>query len=265
MTTNTFKKPLKHLWLPAMLALGLALLPQSIDAKAKNGPKATFVKGKVEYGASQDGKFKKLKRKKKVPAGNYVRTGADSRAELTFADGSVIRLGPSSLLHIAESGFSAKTKTVNVEATLMGGKAWSKVSKLVGSDAKFSVKTQNAVAGVRGTIFRLDTDKDDATVVKVYDGSVAVSNAPFFANKDKSPESTTPFNPKNRKQIAAPFQEISRKDWEQLVGRMMQVKVAANGQMSEAIAFNAEEDKKSDDAEWVNWNEACDKGDCGSY
>ncbi|MCP4501033.1 MAG: FecR domain-containing protein [Deltaproteobacteria bacterium] len=258
------KSTLTKLVLPAFMALGLALLPGTIEAKGGTGPKANFVKGKVEYSAQKDGPFKKLKRKKKVPAGHFVRTGAKARVELKFADGSIIRLGPSSLLHVEEAGYSSKTKTVNVEATLMGGKAWSKVSKLVGSDAKFSVKTQNAVAGVRGTIFRLDTDKDQATVIKVYDGSVAVSNSPFFANKGKSAEATTPFDPKGRKEIATPFQEISKKDWEQLVGRMMQVRISANGQMSSAMAFNHEEDK-AEDTEWVNWNEACDKDDCGGY
>ena len=77
-----------------------------------------------------------------------MRTGDASRVELTFDDGSIIRVGPGSTLHLKEAGYNAKEKAVQVDATVVGGKAWAKVSKLVGSDAKFEVKSRNAVAGV---------------------------------------------------------------------------------------------------------------------
>ena len=46
----------------ATMALALAAGP----AMAKAGAKATFVKGKVEVGKAESGKFKKLKRNKRV-------------------------------------------------------------------------------------------------------------------------------------------------------------------------------------------------------
>lgn len=250
--------------LTAMLFAGLALtfVPTTAWAKAK-GPKATFVKGTVEMGKKTDGPFKRLKRNKRVKAGSFVRTGENSRAELTFTDGSVLRLGPSSLLHVKEAGFDTKAKKVEVSAQLVGGKAWAKVSKLVGSDAKFEVKSQNAVAGVRGTVFRVNVDSDNATVVKVYDGAVAVSNAPHFAENPDKGKPVGPINP-NRKEIARPFAEISKKQWEQTVKNLMQVRVGADGKMDAAAAFTAESDKL-EDPEWVNWNLACDSGNCDAY
>lgn len=262
-------KTLLGLALPALAAVGLAVFgfAPSTEAGGEVGAKASFVKGQVEIGPSADGPFKKLRKKKPVKVGYFVRTGPESRAELKFSDGSVLRLGPESLLEMQAGQFNAKTKEVGVEATLVAGKVWAKVSKLVGSDAKFKVKTQNAVAGVRGTIFRVNTERDKATVVKVYQGAVAVSNNPFFAKKgDKATAGSGLGRGADVKQIAPPFQEISKKEWEQVVGRMMVVKVGADGKMADASRFTKEEDKV-EDPEWVNWNLACDIGakDCEAY
>ena len=250
--------------IPMALGLGLLLGFAPDAAAASKGPKASFVKGDVEQGKTAEGPFKKVKRNREVKPGAFLRVGENSRAELKWPDGSILRVGPSSLLHIKESGYNAKSKEVSVDATLVGGKAWAQVSNLVGTEAKFQVKSQNAVAGVRGTVFRINVDKDDATVVKVYDGAVAVSNSPFFQDKpDDKNAAASPIDP-NRKQIASPFQEISKKEWEQIVAKMMEVRVGPDGKMSSASQFSAESDKL-EDPEWVNWNLACNGGKCDAY
>jgi ferric-dicitrate binding protein FerR (iron transport regulator) len=252
--------------LPALaLGVGVALFSATeLEAKDDQGPLASFVKGTVEVGAAADGKFAKLKRNRPVGVGQFVRTGENSRAELKFPDGSLLRIGPSSLLHVQASSFNGKTQEVNVDATVVGGKAWAKVSKLVGSEAKFNVKSANAVAGVRGTVFRINVDQDDATVVKVYDGAVAVSNSPFFADKPDGKKANSPVDFEGRKQIANPFTEVSKKEYEQIVARMMEVRVGKDGTMSKASAFTSDADKL-EDPDWVNWNVACDSGNCDAY
>lgn len=254
--------------LPAAVlsAAALLLLPSAGDATAELGPEASFVKGDVDYGEKPEGPFQRLKKKRKVPPGSFVKTGDDARLELKFPDGSVVRVGPASMVHIASSGFDPKSKEVQAEANVVSGQVWANVSKLVGSDARFQVKTQNAVAGVRGTVFRVNIDRDKATVVKVYNGAVAVSNSPFFTNQAADTASTGPIR-SDRKEIAAPFQEISKKEWEQRVEKMMQVRVGADGTMSQASSFTLEEEKKADEteAEWVNWNLSCDTGACNDF
>jgi hypothetical protein len=241
----------------------LAALLTSTSAFAATGVAvATFVKGTVEVGTAEAGPFKKLKRNGDIPPGSFVKTGDESRAELKFTDGSILRLGPASVLKVEAGAFDATKKEVKVDATLVGGKAWANVSKLVGSESKFEVRSANAVAGVRGTVFRINVERDAATVVKVYDGAVAVSNSPFFADSGQK-ASLEPIDP-NRRQIAAPFQEISKKEWEQVVARMMEVRVGKDGTMDTAAPFTAEKDKV-EDPEWVNWNLACDKGSCDAY
>jgi hypothetical protein len=193
------------------MAMSLVMALVSLPAFA--GVTASFIKGTVEFGPAEAGPFVRLKRNADVPAGNFIRTGEGARAELKFADGSILRLGPASVLRVDVAGVDAKKKEIKVGATLVGGKAWANVSKLVGSESSFEVKSANAVAGVRGTVFRINVESDAATLVKVYDGAVAVSNSPFFADKGDRRQSVAPIDP-NRREVAQPFQEIFKKEWE---------------------------------------------------
>jgi hypothetical protein len=265
MTWHTTKRALPVVFAAAACAMLLAA--PDTDAKGAKGPKATFVKGSVEVSKTQDGDYKKLKRNRRVKVGSFVRTGEGARAELRFDDGSVVRIGPSSTLNVGSAGFDSKSKAVSVETTLVGGKAWANVSKLVGSEAKFKVKTENAVAGVRGTVFRVNIARDKASVVKVYNGAVAVSNSPVFANEtdDKDGSVVGPINKDRKLLTKAPFEQVTQKEFEQIVSKMMQVTVRPNGQMTQAASFTAEDEKVSDEAEWVNWNLACDQGQCSDY
>ena len=174
----------------------------------------------------------------------------------------MIRVAENSVLHLEQAGFSKSSKEGSGQIELGGRKAWAKVSKMVGSEARFEVKTENAVAGVRGTVFRVNVEEDEATVVKVYEGAVAVSNSPFF-NDGKKQLKKTAIDFKGRKEINPNtlFQEVNKKKWEQLVGQMMQVRVRADGSMDKAETFTAEADA-SGDKDWVAWNQSCDQGKC---
>lgn len=249
---------LKILSLPVLAVAGALLfaVPSDAAGTAKT-PKATFVKGDVTLVSAAGGEPTRIKRNQELTAGATVKTGEGARAELTFPDGSIVRIGPASELKLEGASFDGKTKEQQVEATLVGGKAWAKVSKLVGDDSKFNVKTQNAVAGVRGTIFRVNVDKDDATVVKVYNGAVAVA-APVLAGTDET-ASTGPIDP-NRKPIAQPFSQVDKKSFEQILGKMMQVRVTKAGFAAPApVPFTAKEDEDAE-PEWVRWNASRDAG-----
>jgi hypothetical protein len=254
----------RSLRLVQSLTLGAAAAVLLVATSLEAGPpapqpKATFVKGDVTAGPI-GGELAKVKRGKAVPGGSVVKTGEGARAELTFPDGSVVRIGPSSELKIDSAGFDTKTKTVKVEAEVVGGTAWAKVATLVGDDAQFKVKTQNAVAGVRGTVFRVNVEKDEATVVKVYNGSVAVGGAPaFLGSSDGDACKDNPIKC-NRREIAPPMQQVTVKDFEHILGTMMQIRIGAGGVKSAAPApFTAEEDAAAE-PEWVRWNSERDSG-----
>lgn len=236
--------------------------PVQVAAAAQKAAVASFVKGDVEVSASEKGPWQKVKRNADINAGSFIRTGENARLELKFADSSIIRVGASSQLVLNVAGYDGKTKEINVEATVVAGKTWSKVSTLINgeSKSKFEVKTAHAVAGVRGTVFRVDSENDDASVVKVYSGAVAVAAPTTIKVEDPKKNCLSPVDPACRGgQVAAPAQ-VTKKQWEELVGKMMQIKVGKTGVLQSATPFTDEEDKQ-EDPQWVQWNQARDGGD----
>lgn len=236
----------------------------AVDAGAAGkAPKVSFFKGDVTAGTSADGKapptLARVKRNQELGAGTVVKTGDGARAELTFPDGSVVRVGPNAELKLDGAAFDGKSKEVKVEATLVGGQAWAKVAKLVGDESQFNLKTNNAVAGVRGTVFRVNVDRDEATVVKVYAGAVAVA-APLIASAETATGPTGPIA-NDRKPIADPFSEVSKKDFEHILGKMMSIRIAKNASVAAAapVSFTPEDDAK-EEPEWVRWNSERDSG-----
>jgi len=133
-------------------------------------------------------------------------------------DGSQIALGEKSELVIDEATFEGQSCT-GFLGTLKAGSLWTKVKKMLGA-AKYEVRTGRAVAGVRGTIFRIDADTlvkaakgrgqgRNASVIRVTEGVVRVTPGP-----DSSPlhrDQARAVQP--RREIEAP-KEVSVEEWE---------------------------------------------------
>src|SRR5512133_982030 len=160
-----------------ILAAALAGAALAAGALAAPTPPAagqvTFLAGEATRAAA--GKAEPLAVGAAVRAGDVLETRNRTRLEVKLADGSVVRLGPSSRAVVAEAAFGKTVEERNVSAKLLVGKVWANVAKAVGGDARFEVRTENAVAGVRGTTFRVDAAKDRSVVVRVYSGTVAVA------------------------------------------------------------------------------------------
>lgn len=217
--------------------------------------KVTFLKGSAQHGAADKGPFKPLKRNDSVREGEFIKTGAGSMLEVKLGDGSIMRLAPNTTLRVglAKVDESDADKSKG-QHKLTAGKMWAKITKSVGTESKFSVRTENAVAGVRGTTFRVNAEEDGSTLVKVYEGAVAASNAPLV-EKAKAGGGKGPIDFNNRKQVGAPMQEVSLQEWEKIVSKMMGIKIAASGEVAEPQQFTAENDAANkDDADWVAWN-----------
>lgn len=244
----------------AALTAGLVVLTggESLAAKpavaaAGVAGKVTFLKGTALHAATAKGPFKPLKRNDSVREGEFLKTNAASMLEVKLADGSLMRLAPNSNLKLglAKSDTQEKHPT---QHKLTAGKMWAKITKSVGTESKFAVRTENAVAGVRGTTFRVNAEEDGATVVKVYEGAVAVSNGPLVEKAAAGGGEKGPIDFKNRKPVEGP-KEVTLQEWEKICGKMMGIKVAANGELAEPETFTAENDAaNAEDAEWVAWN-----------
>ncbi|MBN1207499.1 MAG: FecR domain-containing protein [Myxococcaceae bacterium] len=156
---------------------------------------------------------------------DIIEVGAGSYLKLTLNDESVIMLGPDSRLTIDEATFEGQERK-GFAATLGLGTIWAKVKKmknaLTGSESKFEVTTERAVAGVRGTIFRVDylstakamvpTNKQ-RILVRVVEGRVVVTTMRKVV-KNQAPVATPKKGSKGGRQEIAPPQEISKEEWE---------------------------------------------------
>jgi hypothetical protein len=114
--------------------------------------------------------------------------------KLTLNDQSQVMLAQGSDLEISEADFAGQERRSFV-AKLGLGALWAKVTKAAaGSDAKFEVHTDRAVAGVRGTVFQVEVVSSGGvleTHVGVIEGKVAVERrnvAPMVAT---APPKTT--------------------------------------------------------------------------
>ena len=182
-----------------------------------------------------------------VSQGDIVTTGDDSRLELKFSDGSALRVGPKAKMQLSEAHFGGGPARRKMTARLFFGNLWAKVTSVIQGDQKFQVETENAVAGVRGTTFRVDAHTDKSVLVRVYAGAVAVAkNVPIYATGKPG---------EGRHEVAGP-EEVSREKWEKIVGKQMEILIAADGTPGDPQQFSADADK--DDA-WAKWNQARDE------
>jgi len=173
-----------------------------------------------------------------VGQGDTLETGQNARLEIRFADESILRLGSAAKLRLSEAHFGRRAPR-KLSARLFLGKLWARVTSAIHGEQKFQVETENAVAGVRGTTFRVDANQDKSVRVRVYDGQVAVGpGAPAAAGRAE------------RREVPGP-QEVTRDQWEKLVGRQMQIVIAADGTPGDPEPFSPDADQ--DDA-FARWN-----------
>ncbi|MCC6807704.1 MAG: FecR domain-containing protein [Deltaproteobacteria bacterium] len=229
-------------------------LPAWADKPAAG--KLSFAQGGVFRAEKEEGPYRRISEGGDVFEGDFIKTEAESRAEARLEDRSVIRIGAESRVMIQKAQFNKKDETKQVQVKLVVGRFWAKVTKLFGASS-FDVETPNAVAGVRGTAFAVDQGADKSTTVRVFNGKVLISNRPIYMTQEPPKKTEGPPGKKERKQVAGP-QEVSKKQWEEMVAQaLQQVKVAANGQMSQE-QFAADDAAKD---EWVAWNRGRDGKD----
>ena len=104
-----------------------------------------------------------------LEAGDRVRTGADSRAEVGLDGESVIELGPHAEFAVTQMDRKESVFSLNLGLLL------AKIRALAESGRRLEVRTPTAVASVRGTEFGVELGEGGETHVGVFDeGQVAV-------------------------------------------------------------------------------------------
>jgi FecR protein len=183
-----------------------------------------------------------------------VRVAKKSRMEIHFPDGTVMRLSAKSIFKVNALSFNRQTNDKKVKAELSIGKLWAKVKQLMTPDSTVEVRTSNAVAGVRGTVYRVNVEDDKSTLVKVYDGSVYVANPPRNVSSPIE-KITVPHEVAGPHEVPPPSHQVTMEEWTTIVKAMQQISISPQGVPSKPENF----DPKADADDWVKWNQERDK------
>jgi len=104
---------------------------------------------------------------------DVIRTSAGSKANITLDDSTVVKLGPSSTLSLANYAYNQRSRATNLQ--LSNGSAALNVTTLT-RGSNFNVSSVTAVAGVRGTKFYMGVSDNNDVDLSVYQGSVEVTS-----------------------------------------------------------------------------------------
>src|SRR5437016_14253721 len=140
------------------LALGSgAVLAPEADAHVSRTA-LTFVAGSVLL--SHDGsEFNEAHEGDVIAAGDTIRTESGAAAEITYFEGSSVRLEADTQIVVESVRTEADGGTViGMMQTL--GRTWHVVTKLIMGSSRYEVRTPTSTASVRGTIFSVDVHAD---------------------------------------------------------------------------------------------------------
>jgi len=239
-----------------LFAVAWVLNAQAVEADESSGNEAavTMVQGTARvYGmGAKAGRL--LKKGDRLIKEHEVKVASRSRLEIRFPDGTVMRFAEKTHLKMNELAFNKKTDSKNVKVRLAVGKLWANVRKLTTSDSAVEVRTSNAVAGVRGTVYRVNAEEDKSALIKVYDGAVYVANPPRDTS-EPTDKATAPHEVSGPHEVPPPYHEVSMEEWTEIVKAMQQISISPQGVPSKPEDF----DPKADVDDWVKWNQERDK------
>ncbi|MBC7545855.1 MAG: FecR domain-containing protein [Candidatus Sericytochromatia bacterium] len=249
------------------LAVILLIAGFTTGATPPGGARLTYVQGTCQI-ANADAKWRPMKLGDRAMLGNQVRTGSKSRAELSFADGTIVRLSPDSRLQfkVERAGGPGAYKTL---LQAWAGQVWAHVAKNRG---QFAIAGTQSVAAVTGTTFRMEVQKEKTATV-VYEGSVGIAAEPKEASEvsmallEKAPQ--PPAQPAafgKPTEIGKPYSvvsppmhaiagphTVSRDEWLTIVTNQ-RIDVDADGQAIVSEVAPGQESQQ----DWVQWNQGRD-------
>ena len=154
--------------LPILAALALSLL--GAGGTQERTPVAgilTSVKGKVQVKRALEKDTAPAKVGQFVREGDVIQTGPKQRVSLAFTEGAEVRINENTKFEVRGGG-AGKTRKVGLSL----GQIW---TRLLHKEADLEIRTQVAVAAVRGT--EADVEMRNLLTVKVYEGLVDLMNS----------------------------------------------------------------------------------------
>jgi hypothetical protein len=235
------------------LLMFIGLCPASVAQESFVFPlegeraRVTFVQGEVQRQASDEGPWAALVLGAFVEAGERIKTMKGGRLEIQLPDKSIIRFDEESDVRLAKAEYNPGQSKRDVRVSLLLGKTWANIQNVFGSSKGVQVETENAIVGVRGTVFRMNVALDRSSMIRVYRGSVAVSK-PHRIPAPGEPGSEIQRVP-GPTRVPGPHR-VTVEEWIRIVEAMQQITISAEGIPTKPRTFTMEEDLN----DWVQWN-----------
>jgi hypothetical protein len=246
------------------IGLLLVLLPYPVQAEHDavsieiEGGKAevTLLEGKAFLEKKDAAKVQAICKGDYLVSGDRISTDKESRIELKLPDESFVRFDEETTFELASVDFDEKTNNRNINVNMTLGKTWANVSKFLGEKGRFAVSTRTAVAGVRGTVYRMNVNKDKSVVVKVYWGEIDVSKPSKVSYAEPPKKVMEPSTVAGPHPLPGP-RPVSMEEWTYIVKALQQIVIMPDGTALKPEGFDL---AKDDLIEWVRWNKRLDTG-----
>ncbi|MBA4367758.1 MAG: hypothetical protein C0403_08990 [Desulfobacterium sp.] len=262
------KKNIKKIYIVfffLIIPFSLLSLPESGVAKEDivtigmddGNAKITLLQGEAYLTRKGITKASPLKTHDLLMQGDTIRTSGSSRIEILLPDKSYIRFGENTQFILESASINPKKTVRDISVKIFFGKVWAKASKLFAGRGRFALSTRTAVAGVRGTVYRMNVNEDSSAVVKVYYGEVLVSSS---STEKSTKQESGPHSIQGPKPVSGPHpipgpHAVSLKEWTHIVRSMQQIIIKPDGTASKPFRFSPE----ADEDEWVQWNKRRDE------
>ncbi len=151
-----------------LLVFSLLFLVFAEDGNKKSIGKISFPLGRSYVKPNGDNQWVPAKYNMVVYNKDVIKTKKESRCEIKFSNKKVMRIGENTIIELKDNQ-SGKGEDVSISK----GKAWISMFLPKGK-SHLNVRTPSSVCGIRGTVYRLNTD-DVKTQYRCYKGSLAIT------------------------------------------------------------------------------------------